>query len=256
MPTLIEFTSKQRMSNNVEDVEFDCVNDKLNSIEQRMESLESTIKDIANLQNRSMNKTEDITEKIVKSNTTFMETYADKVKELNNVSNTIKEVIQESTQPELSKPNTIIDSIKEYNERENRKNNLVMYGLPESGHLPTQIKGICYELKVKGLEIIETKRLGNTSNQTTNKPRPLLIKFKTIEQKRELLSKAKHLRQSKVYKSIFISPDLTLQERNENKKLIDELRQRKANGETGLVIRRGEIIRRQVPAETTQRIII
>ena len=43
-------------------------------------------------------------------------------------------------------------------------------------------------------------------------------------------------------KQIFIAPDRTLQERENHKKLVAELKERKLNGEKDIVIRNGKIV--------------
>ena len=71
-----------------------------------------------------------------------------------------------------------------------------------------------------------------------------------------LLQKAKTLRQSSTFANIYISPDLTQQERDQNKKLIEELKQRRANGEVDLIIKRGEIVQKTGNNTTTASILI
>ena len=52
---------------------------------------------------------------------------------------------------------------------------------------------------------------------------------------------ASQLRNS-IWSSIYINPDLSKQEREENKRLRAELRARKQAGETNLTIRRGKVV--------------
>ena len=59
------------------------------------------------------------------------------------------------------------------------------------------------------------------------------------------MGEAKNLRKSEQWKGVYISPDLTPSEREEGKKLRDELKARRARGEQ-VIIRRGRI----VPTET------
>ena len=47
------------------------------------------------------------------------------------------------------------------------------------------------------------------------------------------------------YKDIYIAPDLTKFQREKNRKLVNELKHRKANGENNLVISNGTIVSRK-----------
>ena len=54
---------------------------------------------------------------------------------------------------------------------------------------------------------------------------------------------AKSLRNAgEEYRRIMIVPDLTIKEREENRKLREELRRRREDGERGLIIRKGRIV--------------
>ena len=49
-----------------------------------------------------------------------------------------------------------------------------------------------------------------------------------------------------MYGKVFIAPDRSRLERIKHKKAVDELRQRRAKGETALMIRNGVVVRRQL----------
>ena len=53
------------------------------------------------------------------------------------------------------------------------------------------------------------------------------------------------LRRHKQYNKIFLASDRTKLERVKHKGIVDELKRRKANGETNLTIRNGMILQRQ-----------
>ena len=75
-----------------------------------------------------------------------------------------------------------------------------------------------------------------------NARRPVKVRFKTINVKREILGKAKLLNRSNVYNHIFINPDLTPDQRKQDAELRRELKSRRDNGESNLVIKRGRIV--------------
>ena len=104
------------------------------------------------------------------------------------------------------------------------------------------------ELNISGTEITNYIRLGQTNPY---KPRPLLITVKDIEKRQALLINGKNLRSSTTYfKDVYISPDYTPKEREQNKKLVEELRYRRNNGEDNLMIRLGKLIQRSKPVQT------
>ena len=65
--------------------------------------------------------------------------------------------------------------------------------------------------------------------------RPLLIKVTDTKEKWYILGKAKNLRDSEIYSKIFISKDMTIEERQKDKELRAELKERKENGEDCLI---------------------
>jgi len=81
----------------------------------------------------------------------------------------------------------------------------------------------------------------------------LLIALSDNSVRRQILRNAKTLRNSSTYRNVFISPDLTPQERASNKQLRTELQRRKAAGEPNLIIKRGQIVSKQsLPKATPQ----
>lgn len=142
---------------------------------------------------------------------------------------------------------TIINTFEEFQNREKRRNNLIIYGLPENGYIPTQLSQLAQELNISGTEITNYTRLGQKNQY---KPRPLLITVKDLDKRQAFLINGKNLRASMSYlKNVYISPDYTPKEREHNKLLVDELRYRRSNGEDNLIIRRGKLVERNRPAQ-------
>ena len=96
------------------------------------------------------------------------------------------------------------------------------------------------------LDIQEVVRLGKHRNAQQVKPRPLLVKFKNSWVKWQVLKNAKNLKRADVeeFKNIFIVPDLTREQREWDKKLREELKNKKDAGEEGWYIKRGELCKR------------
>ena len=75
--------------------------------------------------------------------------------------------------------------------------------------------------------------------------------MRDLQERRELLSNAKKLRQSAdayTKTSVFINPDLTLMERQEGYALGSELRRRENAGEADLMTKRRKIVNNTAPS--------
>ena len=139
---------------------------------------------------------------------------------------------------------------QEEDDRLRRKNNLLFFGIPESNHadLEDQLKDDCDIVKL----VLRSKikfcsgdvkafRLGS---KRADKPRPFLIKLENEKIKWEILKASKGLKLFKENQCfpIFVSLDRTVMERNERRKLIAELNERKNKGETNLIIKNNKIL--------------
>ena len=56
---------------------------------------------------------------------------------------------------------------------------------------------------------------------------------------------------SGVHQNIYITPDLSLKERQDNKLLREELLRRERNGESELIMRRGQIVSKTPPVNSS-----
>ena len=81
-------------------------------------------------------------------------------------------------------------------------------------------------------------------SRRADKPRPFLIKLKNKKIKWEILKATKGFKLFKENQcfSIFVSLDRTVMERNERRKLIAELNERKNKDETNLIIKNNKIL--------------
>ena len=96
-------------------------------------------------------------------------------------------------------------------------------------------------LGLEDIAIESTIRLGKREEQKT---RLLRVTVESVKVKRDILQRAKKLRESEKWKKVFITPDLSPKERMRNKELREELKRRTDEGED-LVIRRGKITKIQ-----------
>ena len=212
------------------------------SLDSKIANIEKNLSEIVNLNRASLekeNNTED-----------FKMTANHTLKQINENIRTYAECVNQPVRQEQVQQPNLMETLHEYNEREKRKMNLVVYGLPENGHAPTQLRNVCQALNIpKGqTEITNCTRLGLMNHTHNQKPRPLLITLKTITMKRDILSKAKTLRTSVQFNKVFIAPDMTPAEREQNRRLTAELKQRRQQGEY-VIIKRGEVMSGNPPRQ-------
>ena len=140
----------------------------------------------------------------------------------------------------------IEEKVKEviFEEKEKRKLNLIAFHVPEAATGSTKIERMTHEqlylndilseLKVAA-EIEDIVRLGK---EVEGKARPLKFKVKTVEVKKEILSEAKELKNNgnETMRKVFICPDRTPKQREENRKLVAELKRRRNAGEDVVIM--------------------
>lgn len=203
---------------------------------ERIDRLEDTIQMLVENNKESVTKQQEATNEMKQINQEVIQTYANVVEGIKPANNSH----ETSLKPEL------LTTLSEYNEREKRKNNLIIYGIAENGYLNQQLKEIFHSIGVTGIEITNCTRLGNfQAKNNSSKPRPVRIAVKDTAIKRNILSRAKQLRDTR-HKTIYISPDMTFQEREENRLLLNELKNRQQQGEN-VMIKQGKIVPRPVP---------
>ena len=101
--------------------------------------------------------------------------------------------------------------------------------------------GDVFRLKVA---CVKSFRVGK---KMPGKDRLLIVSLESVSIRQELLRMAPQLRSSNMYSGIYINPDLTLKEREQGRKLREELATRKQSGEKNLTIRKGRIVSLDVP---------
>lgn len=152
---------------------------------------------------------------------------------------------------ESSIDSKVQEAIEEYREREARKSNIIVHNIPESkkqeakDRLREDVQEVS-SLIAEGLEIEEHVSITSAirlGKRDEDKTRLLRVTLENVKTKRNILAKAKKLRETEKWKQVFITPDLSPKERQKNKVLREELNRRIKEGEEDLVIRRGKIIR-------------
>ena len=68
------------------------------------------------------------------------------------------------------------------------------------------------------------------------------VVFASEEQRDKVLSQAKNLYGSTMFRRVFIQQDLTVKQREKRRELVQQLKHRKAQGETNMIIVRDKIV--------------
>ena len=127
--------------------------------------------------------------------------------------------------------------IEEEKDKKRRANNLILYNVPEntSAIIDERVKHDLVTIKkmfddknlqIKSKDIINVFRLGK--DQSKGHPRPVLVKFSKEEIKKNVLSHCKDLKLKINNESIpiYYSSDKTIKEREERRKLVEELKKK------------------------------
>ena len=157
----------------------------------------------------------------------------------------------------------VFEEFEERREREEKKNNIVVFNVEEK-NCESREEKIREELSlsvqllketgmdIKDEDIVEVHRIGrqkqgqgDTESQESRRPRPLLIKLQDTKLKWEIIRNGKKIKDSRIehLKRAVIVPDQTHKEREKNRKLREELKAKRDNGEEGWYIRKGQLVR-------------
>ncbi|KAK3889080.1 hypothetical protein Pcinc_006955 [Petrolisthes cinctipes] len=149
----------------------------------------------------------------------------------------------------------VIRHIEEKEKREKRKKNVVLYNVPESSQNEVQSRidedlSRCNDLfenslRVKECRIERVSRLGRPRED--NRSRPMLVQLRSEDEKWSILTSARNLKHetNPEKKKIGISKDLTREERDAEKRVREELYEKRSNGEQGWYIKNGKLYRGQ-----------
>ena len=175
----------------------------------------------------------------VKKNT---EACAANTSRLEEVEKTLKEA---TTNKKQERGDIVKDVTKAWSnelaERASKKDNVICYGLQEAGSdvISGEIRKsmdnelICDVFTTVNLELDMEKdikviaRAGQWTAAAVSKPRPLIIGFRDPDKRTDLFTAARKLASTK-YKNISVSPDLTNQQRDDDRDILKEFDRRNA----------------------------
>ena len=201
--------------------EISKVTNKLDTLSSRLDHMEQSLKEALSSQGKMKKEISEL---------------SGRVKLMNDELNEVKSM---SNQEEM---------IREVELRQMKKENIIIAGMPEAttGTLEEreawdkrEVEAILDELEVKKCDIKRVFRVG----RNLQKHRLICVKLNDSLAKRNILQKAKILRNSTKFKHCFVNPDLTPMQRRFDKMLRDELKKQRENGQD-VVIKNGRIIAR------------
>jgi hypothetical protein len=136
--------------------------------------------------------------------------------------------------------------VEEALEIERRKCNLVIHGMPETD--AEQDLGCVVEMMDEVLHMDFTRNVDKVERigrLVEGKVRPLRVMLKRLEGKKEILARAKLLKEVEKFKKMFISPDLTRKQQEKDKELRSQLKLIRETGVMGARIKNGKVIKNE-----------
>ena len=173
--------------------------------------------------------------------------------DVNEVKEIVKQAMgtQETTNKQPASSSTtnedrsvLDDTVKEIQDRKDRETNFIVFNAPEPNTNVKEtrvkedvelIRGLCNDVCSLDInpqnDILEVIRLGKKpTGENSGKPRPLKVVMKDKMIKTRMFKKLWKLRDAEdIYRTLSIQSDQTKKEREDEKKLLDEAKNRQAN---------------------------
>ena len=138
---------------------------------------------------------------------------------------------------------------EEVHQRTLREKNLIIVGVKESdGSVETRKKEDAKFCKVLFASIAPNVNFEGAigiGKIRHDRERPLRVPLRTSEEKFRILRSCKDLRHHPEYRSVFINPDRAPLEQEAHKRIQEELKSRRENGEDDLVLYKRKILSRK-----------
>ena len=103
--------------------------------------------------------------------------------------------------------------------------------------------------KLAGPRILSNITSFERMGRKSEKVRPIRVTLKNMDTKYDILSKAKNLKNQEEYKKVFVVPDLTRKQQEEDKKLRNKLKEIRDSGDKDVRIKKGKIVKNLNGAE-------
>lgn len=151
--------------------------------------------------------------------------------EISSVQSTVKTelksysaVVSQSCKAALAQKK-IAAAVKKVTDKEDRSKNVVIYGMQEASgeDISKRVEELLTEIDEKP-RIQDCCRIGVVKPDTC---RPIKFTLASNDHVRQILTKSKSLRTKEGFKSVYICPDRSVEERKAFKKLVEELKQKR-----------------------------
>ena len=143
----------------------------------------------------------------------------------------------------------------EQEDKRQRENKMIFFGIKEDGNLEAKQRAAedrvilieLFEIMKTKEEILSITRLGRKKEGSC---RPVLVEVQNEKMKWNIIGRAKLLRESKKGEGIYITPDLTVQERKDALELRNELKNKREESKKnedgrGWIIKKGRVVEKQ-----------
>ena len=176
--------------------------------------------------------------------------------QLKAVTSTVETVVKESVEKSYSQvtaanihhaqshpvisPAMIQRAVKVITEVEERSKNLIVFGLEEEEE--EEVRARVSELFGTLGEKPRPEEVSRLGMKRSGHNRRVIVKLRTSAAAAGVLKKTQGLRNSEKFKTVFISPDRTLTQRAEHRKLVDQMKERAAEDKSKrFFIRNGQV---------------
>jgi len=219
------------------------------SLEQQVSS---DIQDLRGIMNSGLSKsdTKDIIVAVEAKVTKLTETV-----EKQRVDNhELRDCVQDAVRTKLQEDKEETEDIMK------RSKNIIIHGLKEVTDEHTdlqqkaeeeQLEHMLHVIQCDDVSVHNLTRLGKRDN-AQGMPRTVRVVMASEQQRDTVLAHAKNLQGNTLFQRVYIQRDLTVKQREKRRELVQQLKQRKADGETNLIIVQDRIVtRRQKPPTET-----
>jgi hypothetical protein len=204
----------------------EVIKQKTRKVDKMEEILGAILEKVTKLEERAESEEQRINEKVVQVCNEIIE-------------KTCNEKIEEKFEQEKRRKNLIIFNVKEQDQELSPKDKEI-----KDMEFCEKLFGEEDKLNVEGIGIRKVIRIGKR-NTENNRPRPIIVKLEEDHQPWIILKNSRNLRahRDENVRSIRIAKDLTMMQREEEKKLYEELKERRERGEEGWYIKSGKLVR-------------
>ena len=228
------------------------LDDKLNSLDikmsTRMDDLMETVNNKLDNKELQVSDNVEVSQKRVEEK---VEELMDTVKQQTKLdSHLVHDCVDQAVRLKLAKDE------EEMNEIKRRRTNVIIHGLHEADEDSaeerkkqdeTEVVALLHAIDCDDVSVDSCTRLGKKEENSAAKPRPIKLVVASEEQKDKILRRAKNLKGlvGRGLDKVFIHQDLTPTQREKRHRLVQELKERVANGETNLIIINDKIVTRR-----------